>query len=108
MKKISLSFKMVLNKQLRKLSGAVYYSHDSLRDALYAVTQTACLGAPREDRSLLPGTEARPTDVLIPNWTGGRDTALGMTAINPLQTQLVRQNPNSQAVSVGPWQHFSF
>ena len=48
--------------------------HDSLRDALYAVIQTACLGATREDRSLLPGTEARPADVLIPNWTrGGHD-----------------------------------
>jgi hypothetical protein len=42
--------------------------------------------ATREDRSLLPGTEARPADVLIPNWTGG-----DMTVINPLQTQLVRQ-----------------
>ena len=62
-----------------------------MRDALYAVTQTACLGATREDRSLLPDTEARPADVMIPNWTGGRDTALDMTVINPLQTQLVRQ-----------------
>jgi hypothetical protein len=65
--------------------------HDSLRDALHAVTQTACLGATREDRSLLPGTEARPADVLIPHWTGGRDTALDVTVVNPLQNQLVRQ-----------------
>ena len=28
---------------------------------------------------------------MIPHWTGGRDTALDMTVINPLQTQLVRQ-----------------
>ena len=65
--------------------------HDSLRDAIHVVTQTACLGATREDRSLLPDTEARPADVLIPHWTGGRDTALDMTVINPLQTLLVRQ-----------------
>ena len=29
--------------------------HDSLKDAVYAVTQTACLGATREDRALLRG-----------------------------------------------------
>ena len=45
--------------------------HDSLRDALFAVTQTACLGATREGRALLPDTQARPADVLIPHWTGG-------------------------------------
>jgi hypothetical protein len=40
---------------------------------------------------LLPDTEARPADVLIPHWTGGRDTALDLTVINPLQERLVRQ-----------------
>jgi hypothetical protein len=32
--------------------------HDSLRDAIFAVTQTACLGATREGRALLPDTQA--------------------------------------------------
>ena len=65
--------------------------HDSLRDAIYVVTQTACLGVSKEERDLLPDTQARPGDVLIPHWTGGRDTALDMTVINPLQTHLVGQ-----------------
>ena len=39
--------------------------HDSLRDALHVVTQTACFGATREDRSLLQDTEARLADVPI-------------------------------------------
>ena len=69
--------------------------HDSLRDALYAATQAACLGATREDRSLLPGTEARPADVMIPNWTCGKDTALDVTVVNPLQTRLVEQAANT-------------
>ena len=58
-----------------------------------SVTQTACLGATRQDRALLPGTEARPADVLIPHWiwTGGRDTALDITVVNPLQARLVGQ-----------------
>jgi hypothetical protein len=37
----------------------------------------------------LPGSDARPADVLIRNWTAGKDTALDVTVVNPLQTQLV-------------------
>ena len=43
--------------------------------------------APRkEENALLPGTSARPADVLIPHWTGGRDTALDVTVVSPLLT----------------------
>ena len=66
--------------------------HDSLRDALFHTAQQGCLGPTREDRALLPGSEARPADVLIPHWTGGRDTALDVTVVNPLQEKLVRQS----------------
>ena len=45
----------------------------------------------REDRALLPGTDARPADVLIPRWTHGKDTALDVTVVNPLKAQLVAQ-----------------
>ena len=65
--------------------------HNALRYALHAATQTACLGATREERDLLPGTEVRPGDVFIPNWTGGRGTALDITVINPLQSSQVAQ-----------------
>ena len=41
--------------------------------------------APRkEENALLPGTSARPADILIPHWTGGRDTALDVTVVSPL------------------------
>ena len=46
--------------------------HNILRDALHATAQTASLGGTKEDRDLLPGSEARPVDVLIPNCTWGR------------------------------------
>ena len=52
---------------------------------------SAALAPSREDRALLPGTDARPADVMIPHWTGGRDTALDVTVINPLQSSLVAQ-----------------
>ena len=39
----------------------------------------------REGRFLLPGTDRRPADVLVPNWVGGKDAAMDVTVITPLQ-----------------------
>jgi hypothetical protein len=59
--------------------------HNHLRDAIYETAVAAGLGPTKEGRFLLPGADRRPADVLIPNWTGGRDTALDVTVVNPLQ-----------------------
>ena len=59
--------------------------HNALRDALHAVAVKAALGPTREGRFLLPGGDRRPADVLIPNWTRGRDSALDVTVTHPLQ-----------------------
>ena len=32
-------------------------------------------GPTREDRALIPGSDARPADALIPTWSGGKDSA---------------------------------
>ena len=39
----------------------------------------------------MPGTDAKPADLYIPAWTGGKDTALDITVINPLQVAMVQQ-----------------
>ena len=49
----------------------------------------ACLGPTREDKALIPGSDARPADVLIPNWSGGKDTAMDITVVNPLQAAFI-------------------
>ena len=63
--------------------------HNHLRDSIFQVAVTAALAPSREERSLLPGTNSKPADVLIPHWTHGRDTALDVTVVNPLQAALV-------------------
>jgi hypothetical protein len=63
--------------------------HNHLRDALFQTAVAACLGPTRDGRFLLQGADRRPADVLIPHWTGGRDTALDVTVINPLQVAMV-------------------
>ena len=65
--------------------------HDHLRNALYNTCTQACLGPTREDRALIPGSNTKPADVLIPSWTGGKDTALDITVVNPLQVALINR-----------------
>ena len=59
--------------------------HINLRDAVYDTAVAAGLGPVREGRFLLPGTDRRPADVLVPNWVGGKDAAMDVTVITPLQ-----------------------
>jgi hypothetical protein len=65
--------------------------HNILRDAIYTVAQSAALGPSKEGRFLLPGTDRRPADILIPHWAGGKDAALDVTVINPLQIATVAE-----------------
>ena len=64
--------------------------HNWLRDELYNTAVAASLGPTREGRALLPGSGGKPADVYIPHWTGGKDAALDVTVVNPLQAALVR------------------
>ena len=66
--------------------------HNAIRDVLFNTCSQACLGPTREDRALIPGTDARPADVYLPGWTGGQDTALDVTVINPLQQTFLNQS----------------
>ena len=59
--------------------------HNNLRDALFDTAVAAGLGPVREGRFLLPGNDRRPADVLIRNWVGGKDAALDVTVVTPLQ-----------------------
>ena len=40
-------------------------------------------------RFLVPGRDSRQADVLLPQWSGGRDAALDITVVNPCQATFV-------------------
>ena len=63
--------------------------HDRLRDAIFHTAVSAALGPTKEERGLIPGGQRRPGDVFVPCWSGGRDTALDVTVVCPLQVALV-------------------
>ena len=64
--------------------------HNHVRDALHQTAVQAGLGPTREPDGLLPGSDDRPADILIPHWCSGKDAALDFTVVNPLQAALVR------------------
>ena len=45
----------------------------------------------REDGAILPGTEARPADILLPAWSSHKDTALDIMVVSTLQS--ISRNP---------------
>ena len=49
------------------------------------------LGPQRDPAGLLPETDDRSADMLLPHWSQGKDTALDITVVNPLQGTLVQQ-----------------
>ena len=71
-------------------SGGEHISrHNHLRDHLHDTAVAAGLGPAREVRFLIPGEDSRPADVLLPHWVGGKDAALDVTVVNPLQVATV-------------------
>ena len=74
--------------------------HNHVRDALFQVAVQAGLGPSKEPDGLLPGSDDRPADILIPFWTQGKDTAIDVTVVNPLQSALVvRSSQGDSAVT---------
>ena len=72
--------------------GERVFRHNQIRDCLFTACTQACLGPTREDRALIPGTDNRPADIFLPGWSGGKDTALDITVVNPLQQAFLQQS----------------
>ena len=64
--------------------------HNLLRHALHQTAASASLAPVKEGRFLLPGRDARPADLLIPRWEGGKDACLDVTVVSPLQQAMVQ------------------
>ena len=62
-----------------------------VRDAIFAAASQAALGPRKEPAGLLPGSDDRPADVLLPFWANGKDAALDISVVNPLQQELFRK-----------------
>ena len=59
--------------------------HNNIRDVLFSAAQSAALGPRKEAPGIIPNSSARPADILLPNWSRGRQAALDVSVISPLQ-----------------------
>ena len=87
-------------------NGDRIYRHNSIRDAIFSAAQSAALAPRKELPSLIPGIQARPADVFLPNWDKGRSAALDVSVIStlqPLTLQGAATTPG-HALSVGEYQ----
>ena len=73
------------------INGERIAKHNHVRDAIFAAASQAALGPRKEPAGLLPGSDHRPADVLLPFWANGKDSALDISVENPLQQELVRK-----------------
>ena len=55
----------------------------------------------KEENSLLPGSAEKPADVYIPGWSNGRDAALDVSVVSPLQIQLVKRAAEETGSAAG-------
>ena len=75
--------------------------HNLLRDLIFEAASNAALVPLKDERHLLPGTAARPGDILIRRWADGKDAALNVTVTSPF-------SPSNLAAASGlPTLHLS-
>ena len=65
--------------------------HNNIRDVLFNAAQSADLGPRKEALGVVPNSSARPADILLHNWCGGRQAALDVTVISSLQQLTVSE-----------------
>ena len=57
--------------------------HNAIRDVLFLAARSAALAPTREAPSVVPDSQSRPADILLPTWSRGRPAALDVTVISP-------------------------
>ena len=84
-------------------NGDRIFRHDSIRDAIFSVAQSAALAPRKEAPSLIPSSRSRPADIYLPNWKRGQPAALDVTVISTMQqlTQAGAASTPGYALHVG-------
>ena len=74
-----------------------------MRDVIFCTTKSSALALSKETPNLVPDSQSRPADILIPNWSFGCLAALDVHVISPLQQQTVGEAASTpgHALEVG-------
>ena len=87
LKKIILSYQWILyrNAAINRITGNS--TRELVRPSSFATTLLLVRFTKTHNEIMIriPGVDRKPADVYIPNWAAGRDAALDVTVVNPLQ-----------------------
>ena len=72
------------------------YIHDTIRDALFSVAQTAAIAPRKVVPSLNLGTSSWPADVYLPVWKRLQPAALDISVISTMQQRTIVGASNSR------------
>ena len=77
--------------------------HNTICDSIFHAARSAALAPRKEVPSLIPGSQSRPADILLPNWERGQPAAMDVTVISSLQPLTIQGAASSadHALSVG-------
>ena len=81
-------------------NGDLIHRHDSVRDVLFSVAQSAALAPRKEVPSLLPDSSSRPADLYLPRWKCGLPTACDLTVISPVQNLTLNRAAEIQVYAI--------
>ena len=70
--------------------GDMISRHDRIRDKIISACSGALFSPISEQKSLLPDSNSRPGDILLPVWNNGLPAALDVTVTSPLQSSLIK------------------
>ena len=65
--------------------------HDRLRDIIFKEAQSAGFNPKKEMPALIPGSQSRPADIFVENWTDGKKVAFDVSVISPTQDAAIDQ-----------------
>ena len=84
-------------------NGDRIFRHNAVRDVIFSVAQSAALAPTREASGVVPDSQSRPADILLPTWSRGRPAALDVHIISPLQRKTVQEAAHTpgHALQVG-------
>ena len=69
--------------------------HNAIRDCFFDFCSAAAWGPVKEKPFLLPGSCERPADILIPNYSAGKDLAVDFAVTCPLQSAYLHEAANT-------------
>ena len=63
--------------------------HDRIKDQIFKEAQSSGFNPKKEMPALIPGSQSRPADIFVEEWTNGKKVAFDVSVISPTQDAII-------------------